>query len=358
MGEDNGINSGKTIRRRKKFDLFRPTSVKPNGLRIQSPNWSVRFQHQGKRTCRSLSTGDYRLALQRAGQLVSSVRQHGWANAHGLPSSHGSPSIDDLLERYHHSAVSRGLRPRSIAHAQRDLRRVAREIGARRLGDLTQSALQGWVQESGLKPINLRSILKNAGSVFARSSLQSMGMADLQNPFAKLVRPKIDQEPFNAPSRSWIAALMRKGVDELKGEVRLAFVLALGAGLRWGEVASLSWEDIGRDSIRIAASKAKGRRARVIPIGHVVRGVLEPGKGQGTVLKGEFNEVHETLCTWLRDHGVKDSKPVHYLRKCYGSLAVADHGVFIASKLLGHSNISLTASTYAGQVDRLPPVKF
>jgi len=28
------------------------------------------------------------------------------------------------------------------------------------------------------------------------------------------------------------------------------------------------------------------------------------------------------------------------------------------SKLLGHSNITLTASTYAGQVDELPAVKF
>ena len=43
--------------------------------------------------------------------------------------------------------------------------------------------------------------------------------------------------------------------------------------------------------------------------------------------------------------------------KCYGSLAVADHGVYVASKLLGHSNINLTASTYAGQVDKLPQVK-
>ncbi len=358
MAAGNGINIGKTIRRRKKFDLFRPTSVKADGLRIQSPNWSVRFQHQGKRTCRSLSTADYRLALQRAGKLVTSVRQHGWADATGVFSSHGSLAIDDLLERYHGSAVSRCLRPRSIAHAQKDLRRVAREIGARRLGDLTPSKLQGWVQECGLKPITLRAILKNAGSVFSRSSLQSMGMVDLQNPFARLVRPKVDQEPFNAPSRSWIAQLMGKGIDELTGEVRLAFVLALGAGLRWGEFASLSWEDVRRESIRIAARKAKGRRAREVPIGQVVGRVLEPARGQGTVLQGEFKEVHDSLCIWLRKHGVKDLKPVHYLRKCYGSLAVADHGVFIASKLLGHSNISLTASTYAGQVDRLPAVKF
>jgi integrase len=60
----------------------------------------------------------------------------------------------------------------------------------------------------------------------------------------------------------------------------------------------------------------------------------------------------------LRDRGVKDTKPVHYLRKCFGSLAAADHGVFIASKLLGHASIGITASAYAGQVDQLPALKF
>jgi hypothetical protein len=39
-------------------------------------------------------------------------------------------------------------------------------------------------------------------------------------------------------------------------------------------------------------------------------------------------------------------------------LAVADHGIFIGSKLLGHAGIGITASTYAGQVDKLPSVKF
>ena len=358
MNVNNGIETGNTIPRPKRFDLFRPVSVKPDGQRIPSANWCVRFQHKGKRTCRSLGTADYRLATQRAKMLVSSVRQHGWGGAPSLPTSQGSLSIDALLEQYHPSAVSRGHRPRSIAHAEKDLRRVAREIGARRVGDLTPTALQNWIRESRLKPITLRSILRNAGAVFAKMSLQAMGISDVQNPFARLVRPKVDREPFHAPPRSWIMQLMRQGIKELSREPRLAFVLALGAGLRWGEITSLTWEDVQEQSVRVAASKAKGRRARVIPIGRMVREVLGPARIQGAVICTDAKEVHETLCGWLKAQGVKDAKPVHYLRKCYGSLAVADHGVFIASKLLGHSNISLTASTYAGQVDHLPAVRF
>jgi integrase len=151
---------------------------------------------------------------------------------------------------------------------------------------------------------------------------------------------------------------MRQGIEELTDEPRLAFVLALGCGLRWGEIISLNWEQVEPGSVRITAEKAKGRRGRVIPIGKRVRGVPEAARGQGPVIAGRPAEVHRTLCAWLREHGVKDAKPVHYLRKCFGSLAVADHGIFIGSRLLGHASIGITASTYAGQVDKLPVVKF
>ena len=171
MEANNGIDYGKPMMRKKKFDLFRPVSVKADGRRLQSPNWCVRFQHKGKRTCRSLGTPDYRQAQQRAKALTTSVRQGGWINAATTPTSHGTISIDDLLERYHCTAVSRGLRSRSIVHAEQDLRRVAREIGARRLADLTPPALQSWIQDCGLKPITLRAVLKNAGSVFGRRTL-------------------------------------------------------------------------------------------------------------------------------------------------------------------------------------------
>jgi integrase len=89
-------------------------------------------------------------------------------------------------------------------------------------------------------------------------------------------------------------------------------------------------------------------------------GLLEAARSanQGKVITGDVWEVHVKVCQWLRKNGVKDPKPVDYLRKCYGSLAVADDGIFVASKLLGHSSINLTANTYAGQVDRLPAVKF
>jgi integrase len=222
------------------------------------------------------------------------------------------------------------------------------------------SAFQNWIRDSQLRPVTLWAVLKNAASVFSRASLQAMGLTGLQNPFARLVRPKVDREAFQAPPRIWIMNLMRQGGRQLRGETRLAFVLALGYGLRWGEITSLTWDNVLPGGVRVLASLAKRRRQRVVPISKELSGLLQAGRSgkEGKVITGDVWEAHGKVCRWLRRKGVKDPKPVHYLRKCYGSLAVADHGIFVASKLLGHSSISLTASTYAGQVDRLPAVKF
>jgi len=122
-----------------------------------------------------------------------------------------------------------------------------------------------------------------------------MGMTEVENPFAKLVRPKLDRKAFPVPPRAWITHLMRQGIEELNGDIRLAFALALGAGLRWGEIISLSWEDVQTDSIRVLASKAKGRRTRVVPVSKLVRSVLDPRKSQGTVIADDPKEVRHAL---------------------------------------------------------------
>jgi integrase len=190
---------------------------------------------------------------------------------------------------------------------------------------------QNRIRESQLKPVTLWAVLKNAASVFSRASLQAMELPGLQSPFARLVRPKLDREAFQSPPRIWIMNLMRQGGKELRGEARLAFVLALGCGLRWGEIISLTWDNVLPGGVRVLASLAKGRRQRVVPISRELSGLLQGSRSakQGKVITGDVWEMHEKVCRWLRRKGVKDSKPVHYLRKCYGSLAVADHGILL-----------------------------
>ncbi len=366
MEATNGIdkgNNGKTTGKKRHFDLFKPVSVRPNGERIESGNWCLRFQHRGKRTCRSLGTADYRLAQQRAKEMVRTVKTNGWESATGIRGDATGIKIEDFLTRFKETATTRKLRPQSIVAIDVVLRRIAKEVGANQLRQLTRDKIQVWIEAAtrqGLKPVTIRGMMKIAACPFSKGSLMAMAMQDIPNPFRGLVWPRVDAEPFRAPDRKWILDLMNTGCRELSGDARLAFVLALGAGLRWGEITTLTWGNVTGQGVRILAGLAKGRRERIVPLGEKLRKLLDSERRGATerVITQDSGKLNAHLCVWLRQHDVEDARPLHYLRKCFGSMAAADHGIFIASKLLGHSTIALTAATYAGVVDRLPAVIF
>ena len=51
-------------------------------------------------------------------------------------------------------------------------------------------------------------------------------------------------------------------------------------------------------------------------------------------------------CKWLRSHGVISSKPLHTLRKEFGSQIHARYGLLAASEALRHGGVSVTARHY------------
>jgi integrase len=56
--------------------------------------------------------------------------------------------------------------------------------------------------------------------------------------------------------------------------------------------------------------------------------------------------VFERLAAWLRKNGVGARKPIHELRKEFGSTVNRKHGLSAAKDLLRHSDIAITASHY------------
>jgi hypothetical protein len=57
-------------------------------------------------------------------------------------------------------------------------------------------------------------------------------------------------------------------------------------------------------------------------------------------------EAFEGLLRWLRKHGVTESKPLHALRKEYGSQINTQHGIHAASRALRHADIRVTNEYY------------
>jgi integrase len=146
-------------------------------------------------------------------------------------------------------------------------------------------------------------------------------------------------------------------------------VLALSAGLRKGEIDTLCWHqiDFERGLIRVehtdkASLKSADSRGEVpidTSVVELLRGfrarasdvfVIESVEGTaGPQTWGRSyraQPVFDKVTAWLRKHGVTARKPLHELRKELGALITAEHGIYAASRVLRHADLSTTAAHY------------
>jgi integrase len=56
--------------------------------------------------------------------------------------------------------------------------------------------------------------------------------------------------------------------------------------------------------------------------------------------------LFEELVAWLGSKGVEAEKPSHELRKELGSHLADKHGIYVASRMMRHSDIPVTAAHY------------
>lgn len=150
--------------------------------------------------------------------------------------------------------------------------------------------------------------------------------------------------------------------------------LGLFAGLRRNEIDVLTWGQVdfdrgcihvlttehGRvksaDSERVvdidAGLVAILREAKARANGQFVVAALSAPKPAATYGHYRGARLLRWVVAWLRSHGVESVNALHALRKEYGSLMTAEHGISAASRALGHANIQLTQAVYVGQKKR------
>jgi integrase len=165
-------------------------------------------------------------------------------------------------------------------------------------------------------------------------------------------------------------SLLRSAVDELSGdrvESLKVFLLGLTLGLRRREIDLLEWRsfDFVSGTLRILPTKwyqlKTPESAAELP---VEPEVLELFRGWRARATSEFviesdrapkstdyqhyrcDETFQSLLDWLRDKGVEGNKPLHALRKLYGSQLADQHGLHVASSGLRHADVRTTAEYY------------
>ena len=146
------------------------------------------------------------------------------------------------------------------------------------------------------------------------------------------------------------------------------FVLAVMGGLRRNEIDKLEWRHVDWAAGRIHIGPTQflqtksddSTRSIWIP-----PQMLEAFRSYRARATGRFvieSTVHpiigrhyshyrcqdtfKKLIAWLRAQGVDGGKPLHTLRKEFGSLIAQQFGIYAAKEVLGHADIATTAAHY------------
>ena len=275
------------------------------------------------------------------------------------------------------------------------------------ISDITPEDISGWMRSYITKRAkggdeekevsakrSANTVVRKARSLFSKRSLKAMHAAKLELPsplpFEGVEFFKTEQSRY----RSTVDAeeLFKAAVDDLAAdepECFKVFILAIAGGLRRKEIDTLLWNqfDAAKGSIEIRTTKYFRPKSKdsagTVDLDKEVAAILQ---GYRAKAKGEFviesdrppkigasfhyyraDETFMKLSDWLEKHGVgtgdrRKDKPLHTLRKEFGSSVVAvndlnlvckKYGLFAASRALRHSDVSVTAAHYLDQKQRV-----
>jgi len=255
-------------------------------------------------------------------------------------------------------------------------------VDAVKLANVTPQKIQQWKRSflslAAPDPISQRSAktsvntyLRQARSLFSRAIVKHLVSVDLPDP---LPFSGVEFEPRQSlkyRATFDVETLIAKAKDKLAPgdpEAFKAFLLAVMVGLRRKEIDLLEWESFlwGAGVVRVQVTQHfdaktedslgdvavdsellelfRGYYARATGA-FVIESLTQPKSGV-SYNHYRCQEVFDHLIGWLRQNGVKGNKPLHTLRKEFGSQVCALHGVHAASRQLRHADITITNMFY------------
>lgn len=299
----------------------------------------------------------------------------------GLAAPESSQTLGHYLQEWLHGQRS-SLRPATVSLYEMVIRRhLQPEMGSVRLDRLTVAQVQGMLRrlsENGLAPRSVghvRAVLRSALNEAVRQELVPRNVASLARP------PRPPQrviEPFTPEECSLILGCAPRF------DLLAVLAIAVGMGLRQGEILGLRWQDIDLERRTLKVQRAlqrvygrsqlvdpkTSRSRRTLPMPSLVHSALlqqRSDQDAARELAGPLWEeeipglifttalgrprcgtaVTHTFHRLLAEAGVRQ-RTFHTLRHSAATLVLAG-GVDLktVSTMLGHSQIGLTADTYA-----------
>jgi integrase len=360
--------------------VFRPVYVDRHGQRQECSTYYVRVKHAGTRKAVPLSTSDRSEAGRQAARFYGRLRAIGWDEAlkeHDPQQSVKSCAltVSDVITalscanlrdrtRSNYASALRWFAARKIGFEIDDKtfgpegsKSYRQKVEAVRLTELSATAvkiiIEGHQTAAGRDArdqlsarISAASFLRNAKAAISIVRRQGVKLPDPE-PFAGVTGPKGIQAPKYVSTFD-AGKLVREAKLGLANNppAYVAFLLALGAGLRHSEILNLRWRHVDKDQSRVLVLSTGAWQAKNVSSEAAVN--VDPGLLVEIEPFRAGSDVHVTnrvaineLISWLRDHGIDGHKPLHTLRKECGSLVCAEADLLAAS-----STIAVTAAVY------------
>jgi len=379
------------------------------GKKREVRDYAVRIQWQDRRELFNLKTSNKAAAAAKARDIYTVLVGAGWTETLAKFKPESQPklvaTIGDLLAELRGHWAGRA---KTFDDYCRSFRSIVSQIfeikagnekfdyvnGGRKawlgkidrvkLSDVTPDKVNKWriafVAKAGASPVAQRrariscnSMMRQAKSLFSAKLLEHVTMQKPDKlPFDGV--PFYKGESMRYRSTIDIRTLIRQAQTELPQEQLKIFFLATMAGLTRNEIDKLEWRafDGAKGHIRIEttdhfAPKSvhrlddvpieqqvvaffRGCRARAT--GRFVIEGQEPQSGT-TYTQYRADEHFEPLLEWLRAKDVIAEKPLHELRKEFGSQICKKGGIYSASRTLRHADIGITARHYLDQKARV-----
>jgi integrase len=387
--------------------VYRETFRAKDGTRTEIPDYFARIQFKGRRDTFPLKTPNKAEAASRAREIYRYVVATGWdqtiakfkpEKTKQLPN--GIKTVGDFLKELELKA---DIKPKTLEGYAIAFRTIVASIsgiptGGRggskataskwrekvhsvKLSTVTPVKVAEWKKTFLAKypadplsqrkaRISVNSFLRRAKSLFAAKYLEHLPAIGM-NPFQSVkLEPRQSQKYRSNFNVRKLIADAKQELEQSEPEIFKIFLLAVAAGLRRAEIDLLEWSAFKWEQgvIRIEPTKFfhpksedsigdievdsellelfKEFKSRTL--GNFV--IASPSQVQprpeATFDHYRCTSLFEKLIDWLRGKGVTAEKPLHELRKKYGSQIASQHGIFEASRLLRHADITTTRNHY------------
>jgi integrase len=352
----------------------------------------ARMSHDGKQAWINLNVANKTTAANIAASMWGKLKSEGWESIKPTKSTGDTIKISEYLQQVE---ASHALKKATFNTYTRKLRTLASELAGLKKGThhdkksaadrrnkveqlpcsiLSAENVRKWKRKrlkglsgeaESMATNTLNSILSDARALFGKKVLPEVDVTFDVVPLSGIVISNIKSKRFehDVDYRTLVAAA--KG--ELDDEQLAVFLLAAGCGLRRSEIDRLRGEDIDlkagtvrvtntedgavkRDSsLRTVRFSKDGIIADILKDRALNFYVVCPSAKFIKGLQGHQYRCDEAmfpLVDWLRKQGVRETKPIHYLRKAFGDMVAREHGIAVAANTLGNS-IQVCYATYS-----------